>query len=111
MYFKFFIVYILFPYPSILLFSLFALEVILLSPERPHGLHRLTLACVGLHTGLSNLGYEDILRKLECFDKQLCVTLMKGFIRCSSAMVEGTVGCGGEAERICWHQDILSLIC
>ena len=39
------------------------------------------------------------------------LTLMKGLISSSSAIVEGTVGCGGEAFLISSHQDILSLIC
>ena len=48
---------------------------------------------------------------LKLSEMLIVPTLTKGFISSSSAMVEGTVGCGGEAARICWHQASLSLIC
>ena len=54
--------YILNPYPSFPAWStrqyykLFTLEIVFLSSESSHSLHRITLTCVCLDTWLSNLG-------------------------------------------------------
>ena len=51
------------PYPVQTVTKLFALEVVFLSSESSHCLHRITLTCVCLYTGLSNLLDRDGIQK------------------------------------------------